>query len=107
SVFAKSTNGFLFMSDGAEIQSGSGSIHLEAEDDVTLGQLTTGSTSSLITDAAVMVTSRSGAILDGNGAELNVTANHVSSAVVFSAATGIGATDALEVNLARLNASVT
>jgi len=106
-VFATAQNGFLFMDDGAEIQSGTGRIHLEAQQDITLGQITTGNASSQLTDAAVMVTSHTGAIIDGNDAGMNIVANHVSSAVVLSAITGIGADDALEVNVRRLNAEVT
>ena len=107
SVFVTAHAGAISMSSGAEIQSNTGLIHLDADKNITLGHLSTNSSSSVLNNAAVMVTSQTGAILDGNGAGMNITANHAASRVVLRSATGIGATDALETQIAQLNAGVT
>ena len=107
SVFVTADHGFLFMADGSKIETGSGRIHLDAQQEITLGELKTNGANNALADAAVMVTSRGGAIQDGNGAGMNITANNVNSRTVLSAASGIGGTDPLEVNLRRLNADVT
>ncbi|WP_437223375.1 hypothetical protein SH661x_003192 [Planctomicrobium sp. SH661] len=106
-VTINADQGSLLMADGAEILSDSGTIQLKAQGDITLGLLSTNSQSNTPADAAVMVTSQNGAIIDGNGPSMNIQSPHVDSLVVLKAATGIGEGDALEMNLANLAAEIT
>ena len=81
------SGGRITMSDGALIQSGVGTIFLQATGDVTLGRLQTANNTSL----AMQVTSLSGRILDGGdigGAD--ITAESTSAVTTLRAARGLG-----------------
>tara|TARA_R110002072_G_scaffold145459_1_gene291873 strand:+ start:236 stop:20809 length:20574 start_codon:yes stop_codon:yes gene_type:complete len=89
----------VFMADGAVINAGSGQIEINADVNVTLGQLiTTNSTTT-----AVQITSATGGVIDGGdlgGADII----SASGRTVIDAATGIGAADALETSFESIDA---
>ena len=94
---AGNNGGAITMSDGTTIDAAAGAIAFNADGNISLGQLTTTST----TDSAARITTTSGSILDITAAE---TANITAGTTVLRAATGIG--DAA-VDTADINVSVT
>ncbi|MGZ0167411.1 MAG: beta strand repeat-containing protein, partial [Planctomycetales bacterium] len=91
--------GSLTMADGAVISAGSATIDLNANEDVTLGQLVT----TNATTSAVQITSNVGGVVDGGdtGGPDIVSA---SGRTVIDAATGIGAADPLETSVESIEA---
>ncbi|MBN1764899.1 MAG: filamentous hemagglutinin N-terminal domain-containing protein [Sedimentisphaerales bacterium] len=91
----------VFMADGTEINAG-GRIDVEAQNNITLGRLVT-STGAL---NAVEVTSNNGMIVDGGDlGGVDIEANTIGARVILKAETGIGNADALETQVASLQAS--
>jgi|GEM_PF-1593225 len=80
------TSGAVTMAAGTLIDAGSGTIDVDADEDITLGGLLT--TSSLNT--AVTLTTTSGGIVDGGDVYTNVDAD--SGRLVINAVTGVGNT---------------
>ena len=94
--------GSLTMTDRAVIDAGTGTINLNANEDVTLGQLVT----TNATTSAIQITSNAGGVVDGgdtDGADI-ITA---SGRTLIDAATGIGAADPLETNVESIDADST
>ena len=88
----------LTMNADALISAGAGEISLNADEDVTVGQLLTSSNSNV----AVSITSTSGAVVDATGAANGIDA--VNGRLVISAVTGVGSSgDPLETIAASLD----
>ncbi len=97
---AGSGTGVITMADGAIINAGSATITLTAEGTITLGSVQTTNASA----AAVTITSTLGGIADGGDTDVDIVAG---GRAVLTAATGIGAGNAIETTIASLDASVT
>ncbi|EGF27469.1 hypothetical protein RBWH47_03547, partial [Rhodopirellula baltica WH47] len=101
------TLGGITMTDGAFINSGTGTIDIDATENITLGRLVSTNT----TNAAVNVTSSAGSILDGGDAVgADIEATETGAEVTLTAATGIGTSAMDRLDLAGgsvVNASVT
>jgi hypothetical protein len=99
---AAGTNGYtLTMADQSFINAGSGTIAVAADGNVTLGQLTT----TNATGAAVTVTATNGAVLDANGAGLNIEADSVGAVTTITAANGVSVdTTVASINVANTTA---
>ncbi|QDU31369.1 Hemolysin, chromosomal [Anatilimnocola aggregata] len=96
--------GAVTMDPDTAIDSGTGTIHVSATGNITLGDLTTTNATLL----AVTITSTAGGVVDaGADVDTEITANAAGSRVTIIAATGIGATNAIETEVASLDASVT
>ncbi|MBI1313761.1 hypothetical protein GC176_20915, partial [bacterium] len=80
------TVGAITMANGATVTSALGTLALSATDDITLGGLSTGYGPG----TAVMITSSSGAILDGGDADADIAANAAGAVTTLTAAAGIG-----------------
>ncbi|MCY2995085.1 MAG: autotransporter-associated beta strand repeat-containing protein, partial [Planctomycetota bacterium] len=90
--------GAVSMANGTVLDAGSAAIVVTAAQDVTLGELDTTSVAS----NAIRVSSTLGALMDVNGDTVNLA--DAGGGAVLSAATGIGAGDALETDLITLDA---
>ncbi|MEZ6128376.1 MAG: hypothetical protein R3C59_06820 [Planctomycetaceae bacterium] len=93
-------SGGVTMTDGAVIDSGTGTIFLESRDTATIGRLVSSSTA---VGTAITVISYSGAIADGGdstGADIEATDSNAQ--VLLFADGGIGDGDAIETNVADL-----
>jgi len=92
------SSGALTMVDGTVINAGSGTIALLADENITLGQVTTSNTSA----TAVTLTSTEGGIVDGGdtgGADV-ITAG---GRLVIDAVTGVGTGGALDTTVASVD----
>ncbi len=89
------------MDDGAVIDAQSGTISIDADQDVVLGSLFT----TNATDDAVVITSRSAALVDGGDQHFDIDANR--GRVTIRTVSGIGQGDALETRIDRIDTSVT
>ncbi|MDP8230581.1 MAG: filamentous hemagglutinin N-terminal domain-containing protein [Candidatus Gorgyraea atricola] len=93
----------ITMTDGAVLDAGDDQIDMDADEDITLGGLTTVHTA----DDAIAVTSVSGGIVDGGDTDVDIVANTASATVDLDAATGIGSANALETTIYNLEANNT
>jgi len=94
--------GAVMMDQDTTMNAGTGTIVASAGGDVTLGDMTTNNA----TPSAVSVTSTAGAILDaGTDADAEITANAANSVVTLSAGSGIGSANAIETQVAALQAT--
>jgi hypothetical protein len=84
-------SGALTMTDGATINAGNAAIALNADQDITLGQLTTSSN--------VTLTTTEGGIVDGGDAGVDVTAN----ALIIDAVTGVGSAGEIETTVTSID----
>ncbi|MHC4877407.1 MAG: beta strand repeat-containing protein, partial [Planctomycetota bacterium] len=97
-------DGVLTMSNNTQANADSGTISLSSAGNVTLGSLETNNA----TTSAITVTSTAGAILDGGDTPaFDITTTSAAARAVLTAATGIGTGNALDTNIASLDASVT
>ena len=80
--------GTLLMSDGSLINAGTGRATLTAEQDITLGQISTANT----TNHAIEITSHFGGIINGEATGVNLISEMSGGVVTLNAATGIGST---------------
>lgn len=87
--------GGIDQTDGLRIDAGSGTIALSGHDDIAIAHLTT--TNS--TDMAVSIVSRGGSILDNGDTDTEIVANTAAALVTLDAQTGVGSTNALDVQL--------
>ena len=90
--------GALTIVDGGVIDAGSGTIDLDAGDDITLGRLVTTNT----TGSAVALTSTAGGIVDGGdtgGGDIEA----ASGTLVIDAAAGVGSAGAIDTTVAILD----
>ena len=84
---AGNNSGGITMADGAEINSGAGTIGLNADGNIALGRLVTTND----TAAAVTIDSTSGAVTDaGDTGGVDIEATGASAGVTINAATGVG-----------------
>jgi hypothetical protein len=95
-------DGELLMRDLARIISTTGEIEMTADRDITLGNVETGNN----TADAVRITSNSMGILDGGDTYLDIIANEPNAVVTLRSVTGIGATNAIDTQIAALDSSV-
>lgn len=93
--------GEFAMENGAKIVTDQGQVTISADGDVTLGSVQSASRD----EAAITITSRSGAILDGGDSDRDVIANR--GGVVMTSLLGIGNNNALETSVAIAIARVT
>jgi Ca2+-binding RTX toxin-like protein len=93
--------GAITMADGASFDAGSGPIKMDAAGEIMLGRLSTANASS----SAVDIHSRLGGIVDAGDATVNIVAAAAGAAIALRSATGIGSTNALEID-ARLIAAL-
>ncbi|MCP4945675.1 MAG: S-layer family protein, partial [Planctomycetaceae bacterium] len=89
--------GVVLMADGGSVSSGTGQIVIAADGNITLGTLSTGSTS----DSAVELTTTSGAIVDGGDAGTDVNAN--SGGLIIRSDAGVGVGNAIETSVATVD----
>jgi len=81
--------GALFMADGATIAGGSGTIDLSADEDITLGGVTTTNTNTgTLTGSDAVTITTAGGVVDGGASDVDLVAN--SGSVTIDAATGVG-----------------
>ncbi len=100
--FAGNNGGVILMGSNVTLfNAGSGTVTLLADGNITVATLLT----SNATTSAISVTSTSGAVLDGTDVNVNLVAN--TGRATVTAATGIGASDAIETSISSLDASVT
>jgi len=90
-------SGALTMNDATLINSGSGSIALNADEDITLGGLLTTNTSN----TAVVLTSTEGGIVDGGDTYVDVVA--ASGRLVIDSTTGVGVSNAIDTTVGSLD----
>ncbi|MBI4556342.1 MAG: hypothetical protein HY706_02050, partial [Candidatus Hydrogenedentes bacterium] len=88
--------GAVFMADGNVVNAGTGAITINADEDITIGSVTT--VGGLIT-----ITTVRGGVIDGG--DTNVDINAATSAVTITAVTGIGDGDDIETTIASLTAT--
>ena len=93
------SSGALTMNDGTLINSGSGTITLNADEDITLGGLST----TNATGSAVALTTTEGGIVDGGVTFTDIIANAVGAIVTIDAITGVGSAGALETEVATID----
>ncbi|MFH1846083.1 MAG: hypothetical protein ABH869_00820 [Candidatus Omnitrophota bacterium] len=93
----------ITMTDGAVLDAGDDQIDLDADEDITLGGLTTTYTA----DDAIVVTSVSGGIVDGGDTDVDIVANTAFATVDLDAVTGIGSANSLETTIYNLEATNT
>ena len=86
------------MVDGTVINAGSGTIDLNADENIAIGSLQTTSNSLI----AVTIDSTEGAITDAGDTDVDIVAD--SGTVIINAVTGIGSANALEITISTLNA---
>jgi len=90
-------SGALTMDDGTLIDAGSGTIALNADENITLGGLLTTNT----TNTAVTLTSTEGGIVDGGDTYVDVAA--ASGRLVMDAVTGIGSANDIETTVGSID----
>jgi len=90
-------SGALTMNDATLINAGSGSIALNADEDITLGGLLTTNTST----TAVVLTSTEGGIVDGGDTYVDVVA--ASGRLVIDSTTGVGVSNAIDTTVGSLD----
>jgi filamentous hemagglutinin family protein len=90
-------SGALTMADGTIINAGSGTIDLNADEDIALGSLQT----SNATVTAVTIDSTEGGVTDAGDTSIDIVA--ASGTIVINVATGIGVADAIETTAGLLN----
>ncbi|MBI1346897.1 hypothetical protein GC163_11480 [bacterium] len=83
---ANGSGGAITMANGAVIDSGLGSLTLTADENITLGQITTDNA----TTSAIVLTSTSGGIVDGGDADVDIVVTNATGVVTISAVTGVG-----------------
>ncbi|WP_373651232.1 hypothetical protein [Schlesneria sp. DSM 10557] len=94
------TSGKILMQDGATIRSGSGTIALLADQDITLGQVETLNA----TANALRLVSTSGSLVNGgNSAGDNLIADAAGAVTTIQTAVGVGALQPINVDLDVLN----
>ena len=86
--------GAITMVDGALFDSGAGTIEMDAAGAITVAGLSTTNTST----QAVDIHSRAAGIVDAGDAAINIVASSVGAGIVLRSATGIGSTDAIEID---------
>ncbi len=91
-------SGALFMANGTVIDAGSGLIDLNADENITIGQLITTSASLI----AVTIDSTEGGLVDG-GDTGGVDIDALNGRVVINTVTGIGSADAIETTVSSLD----
>ena len=91
-------SGAVTMVDGTVINAGSGTIDLNADENIAVGSLQTTSNSLI----AVTIDSTEGAITDAGDTDVDIVAD--SGTVIINAVTGIGSANALEITISTLNA---
>ncbi len=89
---ADGQGGALTMANGTLYDAGSGTISLNADEDITLGGLLT----TNATTSAVAITSTSGALLDGGDTHTDIVANTASAVVSIDVVKGVGTDDAID-----------
>ena len=94
---ADGSGGELQMNDNALINSGSGIIALNADEDITLGGLLTTSSS----DTAAVLTTTSGGIVDGGATAVDVVA--ADGRLVINAVTGVGTAGNIDTTIASVD----
>jgi hypothetical protein len=99
-VVIRSSGSGITMADGAVVDAGAGTILLAAAGDVALGGLVT----TNATSDAVKITSTAGAITDGGDTDTDIVAAASGAVVTLKAATGIGMSNALEINASSVEA---
>jgi hypothetical protein len=99
----RSTGDGITMTDGAVVDATAGTILLEAVGNIALGGLTT----TNATADAIKVTSTGGAITDGGDTDTDIVATSAGAVVTLRAASGIGASNPLEINAASVEATTT
>ncbi len=97
-ISAQATNGGISQTDGATANA-SGKVALTATNDIVIASIASQSTA----DDAVAITSTSGGIKDGGDTNVDITA--ANGGARLSAVTGIGDGNALETELAKLDAA--
>jgi hypothetical protein len=102
-VVIRSSGYGITMADGAVVDAGAGTILLSAAGDIGLGGLTT----TNATANAVKVNSTGGAILDAGDADTDIVAAASGALVTLKAATGIGTSNAIEINASSAEAATT
>ena len=102
-VVIGSSGSGITMADGAVVDAGAGTILLSAAGDIALGGLTTKNATS----DAVKVTSTGGAITDGGDTDTDIVATSAGAVVTLKAATGIGMSNALEIDASSVEATTT
>jgi hypothetical protein len=102
-VTIRSTGGGITMADGAVVDAGVGTILLGAAGDIGLGGLVT----TNATSDAVKITSTGGAIVDGGDTDTDIVAAASGAVVTLKAATGIGASNSLEIKASSVGATTT
>ena len=93
--------GAITMADGSQVVSGSGTIDLDATDDVTLGRL--------MTSGNVTIDTTAGGVIDGGDTHVEVEADTltINASGGIGEAAGSGADAALETTISTLNATTT
>jgi Ca2+-binding RTX toxin-like protein len=86
--------GAVTMLDGALFDAGSGAIEIDAAGAITIGGLLTSNNST----TAVDIHSRGAGIIDAGDSAINIVAPAVGAGIVLRSATGIGSTNALEID---------
>ncbi|MCF6281081.1 MAG: filamentous hemagglutinin N-terminal domain-containing protein [Candidatus Polarisedimenticolaceae bacterium] len=94
-------SGALTMADGTIINAGSGTIDLNADEDIALGSLQTSSASV----TAVTIDSTEGGVSDAGDSDGDIVAAR--GTIVINVATGIGVADAIETTAGALNLTTT
>ncbi|MCF7893608.1 MAG: filamentous hemagglutinin N-terminal domain-containing protein [Candidatus Omnitrophica bacterium] len=94
---AGGTDGALTMADGTVIDAGSGDIALNADENITLGGLTTTSSEN----TAVVLTTTNGGIVDGGNTDVDVVA--IDGRLVIDAVTGVGSADAIDTTVSSID----
>ncbi|MBI9087571.1 MAG: hypothetical protein JEZ11_28545, partial [Desulfobacterales bacterium] len=97
--------GQIIMANGTVVNAGAGAITLDADGNISLGQLITTNN----TAGAVSITSDNGALVEvGDAGGVDIIANGLAAVTTITTATGIGAAaDPIQTQVSILNASVT
>ncbi|OSQ38199.1 filamentous hemagglutinin N-terminal domain-containing protein, partial [Thalassospira sp. MCCC 1A01428] len=100
---AGENGGYIRQTDGASINVGTGKATLVADGDIGLANLV----SNNATLDAIVLTTAHGGITDSGDSNIDLVANAVGAGVTINSATGIGADNAIETNLASVTATNT
>lgn len=100
---ATAGGGALTMANGTLISTATGTVTLDAADDITLGGISTGNA----TANAVQIDSTSGAIVDGGDDHVDIVADNPGAVVTISSENGIGTlANAIETTIDQVDATV-
>ena len=99
-LLGNGVGGQILMQDGATIRAGTGTVLLQADQDLTLGQIETANATS----NALRIVSTSGSLVNaGNTAGDNLIANSTGALTTIQTRVGVGAIQPLNIDLDRLN----